>query len=141
MPYKDKSKQAEFQRQWMADRRRQYIEKFGGMCIRCLSSESLEFHHRNREEKTSHRVWSWQPSRIEEELSKCDLLCHSCHMEETRAQIRSRPHVHGTEFAYTRRGCRCAPCSKAHSNFLANRRFKRSGTPLPSYARQLPLAA
>ncbi len=59
----------------------------GGRCSKCGYDKcvtALEFHHRNPEEKEfeiSHcHSKSW--IRVQEEVSKCELLCSNCHKEE-----------------------------------------------------------
>jgi hypothetical protein len=119
MSYKDLSKQREYLRVRRAKRRADAIEKRGGKCIKCSSTERLEFHHRSRETKTDHRVWTWKKERQDKELDKCDLLCKKCHNIETTKEndyeIR-----HGTSTEY-RHGCRCEPCKQAkHEENIRN---------------------
>lgn len=83
MPYKDKKAQMEYQRVWCANRRKEYVDKHGGKCVKCSSTHRLEFDHINPEEKVSHRIWSWSRDRIEAELAKCQLLCRDCHLSKT----------------------------------------------------------
>ena len=65
------------------------IGLLGARCSRCgyqRNHAALEFHHREPSEKSfqldlrslSNRRWS----KIEEEATKCDLLCANCHAEE-----------------------------------------------------------
>lgn len=122
MPYKDKNKIREYQRDWVMSRRLTYIQKLGGKCISCGSTDKLEFHHRNRQEKFSHRIWSWK---IELELSKCDLLCSKCHWDHTCKERSYKNNIHGTDALY-RNGCKCIDCKAAHSTRIANWR-KRTG--------------
>lgn len=79
MPYKDPLQRKEYQRKWCAARRAAYIA--GKVCAMCGGDRSLEFHHRNPDEKISHRIWSWSTVRLEAELAKCDVLCRSCHFD------------------------------------------------------------
>lgn len=86
MPIKDIEKRREYQRNWMANRRAEFFEdKF---CDDCGSKEKLELHHKNRDEKVTHRVWSWSLDRRKEETSKCSILCFSCHKIRTQEQFR-----------------------------------------------------
>jgi len=62
------------------------IEYKGGKCIICgynKSNRSLDFHHRDPNEKEfgigHSKILSWD--RVRNELDKCDLLCKNCHGE------------------------------------------------------------
>ena len=82
-----------------------------GPCT-CGSWESLEVHHVDPATKVSHRIWSWSKEKREEELKKCMVLCHDCHLEETTARRRCG---HGHVATYKKRGCRCDLCRAAKS--------------------------
>ena len=75
-----------YRREWMRRRRASFLE--GRSCKTCGSRDHLELHHRDREQKISHRIWSWREERRLAELAKCDVICHSCHELITRAQQR-----------------------------------------------------
>lgn len=100
-----------YQREWVQKRREKYLKEYGP-CVLCDTEENLEIHHKNPDEKTSHRIWSWSDARIRAELKKCKILCRSCHTKihtgETRKSI-----VHGTRNGYDRHGCRCDLCKQA----------------------------
>jgi hypothetical protein len=86
MPYADKTKQVEYQRQWLKRRRQRFMSLIGP--CRCGATENLELHHVDRSEKTSHKIWSWTPEKLRREMRKCIALCRDCHREETRKQLR-----------------------------------------------------
>ncbi len=109
MPYKDKNKQREFQKQWIADRKAEYL-KNNGPCVKCGSWDNLKIDHINRKEKITHRVWSWSEERRIIELEKCQILCEQCHKHKTKKENET-PIIHGTRNAYYRRGCRCNECT------------------------------
>jgi 5-methylcytosine-specific restriction endonuclease McrA len=101
------------QREWIANRRKQWIDE-NGPCVICGSLVDLQVDHINPTEKVSHRVFSWSKERREVELAKCQVLCFRCHRNKTTSDCRTyfpRPvnHIHGTTTEY-RRGCRCELC-------------------------------
>lgn len=90
--------------------RRQWLVA-NGPCSHCGSTERLEVDHRDPETKVSHKVWSWAPGRRALELSKCQVLCHWCHMDKSALALLA-PLVHGLA-AYKASRCRCEICLKA----------------------------
>jgi 5-methylcytosine-specific restriction endonuclease McrA len=109
MPYKDKEKQRQYQREYVAKNRAAFLD--GKSCVECGSVENLEVDHIDPSLKVSHNVWSWAPKRRNEELEKCQVLCNTCHKAKTREMLYKG---HGCEQRY-REGCRCLPCKAAHS--------------------------
>ena len=101
------------------------IARLGGKCAICGSTERLEVDHRNRAEKKFdilNRMYA-SPQELEEELAKCDCLCHDCHLEKTvreRGQKLAKG-THGTLSSY--RLCKCDLCREAHSAYC--REWKR----------------
>jgi hypothetical protein len=81
MPYKDKEKQLEYQKNWMRKRRKSFFSD--KECNHCGSTEDLELDHINRLTKITHNVWSWSEDRRNDELKKCQVLCNSCHTKKT----------------------------------------------------------
>ena len=90
MPYKDKAKQLEYQRKWMAARRAEYFD--GKSCVTCGSTESLELDHIDPATKVSHRIWSWSTERREAELAKCQPLCRDCHESKSVREFSGETH-------------------------------------------------
>ena len=80
MPYRDPAAQREYQRQWKAARRGEWLSD--KVCARCGTSERLEIHHRDSSEKVDHKVWSWAKQRRDTELAKCEVVCRDCHEDE-----------------------------------------------------------
>lgn len=111
MPYADPQRQREYQREWIAERRREWLE--GKSCVVCGSMEKLEIDHIDGSQKVSHRVWSWTPARRDAELEKCQVLCMPHHWDKTRRDL--YPLIHGKHGTYTWRGCRCRACKSAHA--------------------------
>lgn len=106
MPYADKLQQQEYQRCWMQRRRDAYFAD--KICAECGVAERLELHHIDPAQKVSHRIWSWSVTKRFEELQKCIVLCHDCHMCKTIQQL-EKPMTHGTDRGYNS-GCRCVEC-------------------------------
>jgi hypothetical protein len=121
LAYKDKNKQREFQRNWLARRRSYAITVFGGKCLKCNSSKNLNFDHIDRNKKISHNIWSWSSKRVKAELEKCQLLCFECHKNKTRIEVYGE-RQHGTITMYKHGKCRCSYCKKANAERQANRR-------------------
>lgn len=112
----------EYDRQRLADRRQELVDLHGGKCIKCGSTENLEFHHRDPTCKIftiSKQLTSpWHI--LLAECSKCDLLCATCH----------RGTQHGTHWCY-RKGCRCRLCTEENNRvsreYKRRRRLRRAG--------------
>ena len=115
MPYKDKDKQREYQREWMAKRREEYFA--GKKCLQCGGVDNFELHHRDPDTKVSHRVCSWAKDRREKELKKCGILCYECHIKKTIEQF-SVEWEHGTPYGYRTHRCRCNDCREAHKLYF-----------------------
>ena len=126
MTYIGKKKQKQFQLNRYHTRQSSYIVRSGGKCLKCDGTTMLEFLHKEREQKISHRIWSWSTEHLETELSKCDLLCKECHQKETNEQFGFKKYVHGTSLCYGATQCRCILCRKANAVERAEYR-KRTG--------------
>lgn len=132
MGYLNPVKQRAYCRKWMAERRAAWFAA-NGPCRHCGSSERLELDHIDPSTKVTHAVWSWTEERRNAELAKCQPLCHACHLEKTRQQLR-RPITHGRT-GY-KRGCRCDACRVATVDY--NRTWvKVSGSPSAIRSRAL----
>lgn len=122
MPYKDKTRQREYAKVWIAKRREDFFRD--KVCEKCGSDKKLELDHINPEEKVSHRIWSWSKDRRDKEIEKCQVLCTECHKEKTN-EWKSSFVKHGTITMYYKRGCRCSLCVKANSEYKKKNRAKR----------------
>ena len=95
-------------------RRAQLIELLGGKCVRCGSTDELEFDHINPETKVfavgsdMSRAWAT----LVEEALKCQLLCRPCHIAKGRED---RPEPEHSYYRYWYYGCRCPICTKANA--------------------------
>lgn len=127
MSYKDKSKQREYQRQWIAKRRSDFFAEKS--CVVCDSKDRLELDHIDPSTKVSHAIWSWSQQRRETEIAKCQVLCHDCHQVKT-TDFLSRT-THGTDSMYGRYHCRCDLCKAARKISKAKNRAKRKELGLP----------
>lgn len=100
------------------DERKEYAyEILGGICVRCGTSENLEFDHIDPSTKlfniTKAYQYSWQ--KFIDELAKCQLLCTDCHKKKTKTERGFDTIRHGTAHAYQKHKCRCEPCRDAWS--------------------------
>ena len=73
---------------WRVERKRKCVEILGCSCGRCgynRSLRALTFHHRDGKNKiadVSKMIPNASWKAILVELTKCELLCFNCHMEE-----------------------------------------------------------
>lgn len=109
------------QRGIAAEHRGAWIAEQGGACRACGSTDDLQVDHVDPATKVDHRVWSWADDRRRAELAKCQLLCGACHRAKTRAE-QWKAERHGNERTYSRHGCRCADCCRAHAAYQPRRR-------------------
>jgi hypothetical protein len=108
-PMPTQEAQREYQRRWYNARRAQWI--VDKSCVRCGSQDRLEVDHIDRASKVTNRVWSWSRERREDELAKCQVLCHDCHVVKTADDaMRARGH---NRKRYYRDKCRCDVCTDA----------------------------
>ena len=132
MPYKNKAKRMEYQREyqqdWIKKRRRKYLG--GRSCEHCGSDYRLNIHHINPDEKLDSRIWSWREDRIETELEKCIVLCDKCHRQLHNPRLAK----HGSLTMYKNHKCRCDECRIANANYEYARRRKRASTKSPTLA-------
>ena len=70
-------------------RKNELIQKLGGKCSKCGSTEHLEFDHINPENKSFNisQMLNRSKQATDDELQKCQLLCHHCHQEKSRKDI------------------------------------------------------
>lgn len=123
MPYKDKEKQKEYSRQWVAKRKANWFA--GKVCVVCGTTERLELDHIDPTLKESHSIWSWSEKRRAQELAKCQVLCYDHHLEKTVKALKARSAVtHGTLWMYTYYKCRCDLCYKIKQEDNAKRKTR-----------------
>lgn len=83
-PISDPEERRRYHKLWMRARRTAYFS--GKTCCKCGASDRLELDHISRETKVAHRIWSWSQERRDSELSKCQILCKSCHVAKSRIE-------------------------------------------------------
>lgn len=115
MPCATKELQRDYQRAWVAKRRKAWFSDKS--CAVCKSKDYLELDHINPKNKVASCIWSWSEKRRDAELKKCQVLCRSCHIAYTVQDLVLVYGVkiaeHGTSSMY-RRGCRCSDCKESH---------------------------
>lgn len=76
-----KQYQRDYNRKWVAARRAAFFS--GKSCAQCGSTQNLELDHVDPSTKIHHAIWTWRESRRLAEASKCQALCHDCHLAKT----------------------------------------------------------
>lgn len=75
--------------------RRAYgLIKLGGECVKCGSTELLEFDHIDKTSKELElsRSWCYSFEKFYKELNKCQLLCKTCHHWKSSLEQSGTPH-------------------------------------------------
>jgi hypothetical protein len=117
---------ADYMREYMANRyhqkRKEVIDRLGGRCIRCGSTEG-PFHldHKNASKKTMRAsdLHSVNDKRFESELKNLQVLCEDCYhiksFENWDYSKRTPKVTHGSYWFYRKYRCRCPACVKAYT--------------------------
>lgn len=120
----------EYMREYMLARyhaRRAWaIELLGGKCVVCGATSDLEIDHKDRKTKSVSiaKLNSYSLEVLKTELTKCQLLCYTCHQVKTSSE-RAEALRHGTISMYKYK-CRCDECRKAQSEYKKNLRARSS---------------
>lgn len=122
MGYADPEKQKAYQLRYVRERREHYLKVMGNICCKCGTTENLEVDHVEPNKKIDHRIWSWSHKRIQDELTKCQLLCRDCHIAKSVEEQDYIPREHGTNLMYLKDKCRCDDCKAAHA--VVNRKYR-----------------
>jgi len=128
MPFSSVEQKREYQRNWCQKQRLEFFTDKS--CVMCGSSDNLELDHIDPDEKVSHRIWSFSLKRRDEELTKCQVLCNTCHKTKTKkflSELFTKPVQHGSRYAYKHHGCRCELCSNFYTTYRRNK-YLRTGT-------------
>ena len=109
-----------------ARRRAQLIEMLGGCCVRCGSTEDLEFDHIDPATKRfnigADLTRSW--AELVEEASRCQLLCREDHIAKGAEDRSEVPHgLYRYWYWYWR--CRCEVCRAANAAKSARDRARK----------------
>lgn len=82
----------EYMKRRYKERRAKAIEILGGKCVKCGSTENLQFDHTDPKTKgiPISKMWSSSAKNFARELIKCQLLCDDCHKEKSRAESWNR---------------------------------------------------
>lgn len=114
----------EYMRKYMLKRyhrrRSDSIEKLGGKCVVCGTTDNLEIDHIDRSTKTMaiSGLWSCNIQRYEAELKLCQLLCEQHHKEKTSRE-NSVDHGGGKT---GKRNCYCELCAPLKRAYARERR-------------------
>lgn len=110
MAYADRREYMQkYQREWVAKRRAAFFADRS--CEWCGSTKRLELDHIDPSQKVDHKIWSWSEVRRNEEIAKCQILCHDCHLIKTADDYRKNA-KHGTYPMRNRYGCECEECKE-----------------------------
>lgn len=109
--------------------RKYCIDALGGCCVNCGSIDNLEIDHIDPSTKKFYisKVWA-RVTKIEldEELTKCQILCKSCHLYKTSEDLSyERGWAHGTQYGWMKKGCLCNLCLANKRTWHTERNKKR----------------
>lgn len=110
---------AEYLRDAKRIRKDKLRKLLGGKCVLCGATDMLQFDHIDRKTKSFNIgmgiTKSWDKLLVE--ITKCQLLCRTCHIEKTRSELwkGAGTFLHGTLGGYNNYRCRCELCRGAHS--------------------------
>jgi hypothetical protein len=105
--------------------RQRYVEALGGKCVKCDTTENLEFDHINPVEKTYeiNKIINRKENFVLLELAKCQLLCEVCHLEKTVSE--KTPSSHGSMRTWMHKKCQCVTCMKSKQKYYIVRNERR----------------
>jgi hypothetical protein len=130
MKYRGKEK--EYHKDYYRNHRQKLIDYLGGKCVRCGSTENLEFDHIDPSQKSFGISKSHLPfEKLKDELDKCQLLCKSCHKKKSNQELSIKftktgdQITHGIVATWMRRKCKCVICEAAKRKWNDERNSKR----------------
>ena len=110
-----------------ARRREEWVQRLGGRCEVCGTTEKLEFDHVNSSEKSydiAKILKSGNEAMVSAEMAKCHLLCKEHHLEKSRVHGDMRQVEHGGGVS-GKRGCSCDLCKPAKSAYMKEWKRKK----------------
>lgn len=108
-------------------RRAEAILYLGGCCSRCGSTESLELDHIDSSTKAydiSKILGGGSKAKVQEELMKCQVLCHYCHVTKGKEVGDDGAVEHGGGVT-GKRNCRCDLCGPLKSAYIREKQLKK----------------
>lgn len=98
------------------------IERLGGKCVKCESTEDLEFDHidPNTKKFDIGKMLNFSLAKFWIEIEKCQLLCETCHDSKTSSE-NSVEHGQGKT---GKRSCYCILCAPLKRQYM--REYKRN---------------
>lgn len=115
-------------RERRAERKARLIEQLGGACRVCGSTERLEFDHKDPRTKKSliSLLLAHSEARIQQEVSKCQLLCKPCHAKKTTRENQKKVCHKGHPFKGTNLRMRgnnrvCKTCAREYMRVYRSR--------------------
>ena len=99
--------------------RAEWIDKLGGVCVDCGSTDSLEFDHDIASEKTFDvsEFHSYSLKVIAEEMQKCVLRCSDHHLEKSLREGDFGSVDHG-EGLSGKKNCTCLACRAKKAEYM-----------------------
>lgn len=116
---------AEYHRTYNRERyrrlRKEYIQRLGGICIDCGTDQALEFDHADASTKSFDigRLLNYSRKVREDELVKCVLRCHDCHLAKSIAAGDIKTVEHGGGLS-GKKNCPCTPCKTRKAEYMKN---------------------
>ena len=101
--------------------RSECVEALGGKCVRCGTTESLEFDHIDRHTKSFDvgKLLNYSKAKRDSELLKCQLLCTQCHILKGD-EYRDQKQVGHGEGLSGKRNCPCKECKARKAEYMKN---------------------
>ena len=108
------------------ERRNEFLEMLGGMCVECGTTENLEFDHIDPSTKTMNmgRMLNVSKQRALEELKLCQLLCKEHHIEKGHLNGDQKQVPHGGGKT-GKKSCYCDLCAPLNRAYARERRSRK----------------